>query len=404
MKKYSIIIVALLFPMMLQAQENSQWRGENRDGIYHETGLLKEWPTDGPELLWKHDGLGGSFASVAIANEKIYLTGQIDDKLILYVLDLKGQLLHKKEVGEEWTKNHVGTRCTVVVNEGKLYIGNSLGQMHCLDEATLKEIWKKDLLKDFDGKNIMWGMTESPLIVGEKIFLTPGGAQYNMVALNKNTGVLIWSSPGLGTASTYCSPLYIGDQSVPMIVTATHKDIIAFHADTGEKLWLYPQKNFHNIHPNTPIYSDGMIFSTTGYGGGAMLLRLKDGGKSAEQVWKNDEMDNQMGGAVKIDNHVYASGDNHRFWFCVDWKTGETKYKVRDLAPCNVISADGMLYCYSEAEGGIMALVKPNPEKFELAGKFKVKLGTGSHWAHPVIHQGVLYVRHGDTLMAYKIK
>jgi len=406
MKNY-LFVVALFIPVMLYAQKNSQWRGENRDGIYHETELLKVWPANGPQLLWKYEGLGGSYASVAIANGKIYLTGQTDDKLILYVLDLKGQLITKKEVGKEWTKSHVSTRCTVIVNDGKLYIGNSLGQMFCIDEDTLNEVWKKDLLRDFDGENIMWGMTESPLIVGEKIFLTPGGVKNNMVALNKNTGELIWSSPGLGSTSTYCSPMYIGDQSAPMIVTNIYQQVVAFNANTGDLLWSHPQMHqtpSRNIHPNTPIYSDGMIFTTTGYRGGAMMLRLKDGGKAVELVWKNTEMDNQIGGAVKIGDYVYASGDGHRYLFCVDWKTGKTMWKVRDLAPCNVIAADGMLYCYSEAEHGVMALVKPNPEKFEMTGKFKVALGTDRHWAHPVIHEGVLYIRHGDVLMAYKIK
>jgi outer membrane protein assembly factor BamB len=402
MKKY-LFIIALIFPVMLHAQKNSQWRGENRDGIYNETGLLKVWPAGGPQLLWKYDGLGDSVASVAIANGKIYLTGLVDDRLILYVLDLKGQLLKQKEVGKEWTTNHTGTRCTVVVNDGKLYIGNSLGQLFCLDEATLNEVWKKDMLRDFDGKNVMWGMVESPLIVGEKIFLTPGGAKNNMVALNKNTGALIWSSPGLGTTSSYCSPIYIGDQSAPMVVTAMFQEIVAFNANTGEVIWSHPQINQRNIHPNTPMYSDGMIFSITGYRGGAMLLRLKDGGKSVEQVWKNTEMDNQMGSAIKVGDYVYASGhEAGRFWFCVNWKTGETMYKVREFAQCNVIFADGMLYIYSD--NGTMNLVKPNPEKLELVSSFKVTMGTREHWAHPVIHEGVLYLRHGETLMAYKVK
>ena len=402
MSKY-LFIIAAFFPIMLHAQNNSQWRGENRNGVYNETGLLKEWTADGPELLWKYEELGEGFTSAAIANGNIYITGQTDDQLILYVLDLNGKLLKTKEVGKEWTTNHTGTRCTVCVNDGKLYIFNSLGQLHCLDEATLNQVWEKAVLTDFDGKNIRWGMTESPLIVGEKIFITPGGEKNNIVALNKNTGELIWSSSGEGTPSSYCSPQYIGDQSAPMVVTCSQAHIIAFNADTGEKLWSHVQKNNpYNIHPNIPVYSDGMIFSTTGYKGGAMLLRLKDGGKAVEQVWKNSEMDNQMGSAIRVGDYVYGSGHQNNYWFCLDWKTGETKYKIRELTPCNTVFADGMLYCYSEK--GEMGLVKPNPEKFEMVSKFDVKSGTGPHWAHPVIHQGVLYIRHGNTLMAYKIK
>ena len=434
MKKYLFIVIILLLAILYfaifagdthhhhpsklldqrsqarDASENSfnalnswQWRGANRNGMYNESGLLKVWPHEGPELLWHVEGLGEGHTSAAIANEKIYITGQTDDDLIIYALDLKGQLIVKKELGKEWDVNHTGTRCNIVVNDGKLYIFNSLGELRCIDEATLAEIWKIDVLNDFDGRNLKWGITESPLIVGDKIFITPGGVKHNMVALNKNTGALIWSSPGLGTPSAYCSPLYIGDFSVPMVVTCMMQDIIAFNANTGEVLWSHQQINDFNVHPNIPIYSDGMILSVTGYGVGARQLRLKNNGKAIELVWKNSEMDNLMGSAVRIGDCIYGSGQYNKNFFCVDWKTGETRYKVREIGECNVISADGMLYCYSE-KAGTMNLVKPNPNRFELVSSFTVPFGTAEHWAHPVIHQGVLYIRHGDALMAYKLK
>ena len=380
---------------------NSQWRGEYRDGVYNETGLLQEWAAEGPELLWFCEELGDGYTSPAIASQKIYITGLYADDLVLSVFDLNGKLLIRKVVGKEWNDSYPGARSTVNVNNGKLYIYNSLGHLHCLDEKTLNLIWKKDVINDFDGRNIMWGMTESPLIVGDKILITPGGRTYNMVALNKNTGELIWYSGGEGTTSSYCSPLYIGGYSFPIIVTNTEKHIIAINADTGEKLWSHPQTNSNNIHPNTPLYSDGMIFSTTGYGGGTIMLRLKDGGKSIEQVWNNN-VDNQIGGAVKIGDYIYTSGHRNRGFYCINWNTGAIKYKVNQISPSAVIAAGGMLYAYSDR--GEMALVKPNPDKFELVSSFKVTLGTNQHWAHPVIHDGVLYIRHGDVLMAYQVK
>lgn len=401
-KKY-FLIIAILLPSLLNAQKNWQWRGENRNGMYNETGLLKAWPADGPQLLWKFEGLGEGHTSVAIASGKIYLTGMHGDKLILYVFDMTGKLLTEKEVGKEWNTNWNGTRSSVCINDGKLYIFNALGTLFCLDEKTLNEVWKKDLLTELDGRNLQFGMTENPLIVGDKIFMTPGGVKNNMVALNKHTGALIWSSPGIGKPSSYCSPLYIGNQAVPMVVTCFENDILAFNAETGEMLWAHPQPSGNDINPNVPIYHDGLLFSATGYKGGAWLYQLKDGGKTAELLWHNTEMDNQMHGAIKVGDYIYASGhQGSRNWFCVDWKTGKTMYKVRDMAPCNVIFADGMLYCYSE--NGTMNLVKPNPDKFERVSSFKVTLGTAQHWAHPVIHQGILYLRHGNALMAYKVK
>jgi outer membrane protein assembly factor BamB len=267
---------------------------------------------------------------------------------------------------------------------------------------TLNTVWTKDLFTDFDGKNIPWGVSESPLIIGEKLLMTPGGAENNMVALNKKTGELIWSSPGEGTVSAYCSPQYISDQAVPMVVTSTYEYIIAWDVNTGEKLWSFPRTSKYNNHPNTPLYHNGMIFSTTGDGAPAVMLRLKNGGKDVELVWENPEVDTQMGGAVRIGNYIYASGHNNRYWFCVDWNTGETKDKDRTIAACNVISADGMLYCYSDK--GAMNLVKPNPDRFELVSSFGVTLGSGEHWAHTVIHDGGMYIRHGDALMAYQVR
>ena len=450
MKRYLFILTVLVSVMLfscrqtIQVEENSQWRGENRDGVYNDSGLLKVWPTDGPQLLWSYEGIGDGYTSVAVANGKVYVTGKSDDDdLVLFVLDTYGQLLNRKIVGKEWNGGFPGTRCSVLAHEGKLYIGNSLGQLFCLDESTLNEIWKKDGINDFDGRNIMFGVTENPLIAGDKIFMTPGGVNNNMVALNKNTGELIWSSAGTGTLSTYCSPLFIGDQSVPMVVTymaaeqqelgpggpwpggagrpepesggpevpgqgqvpaarpMQENKLVAFNANTGEMIWSHVQPSGNTINPNTPIYSDGLIFSSTGYGGGSWLIRLIDGGKAVEQVWHNPA-DNQHHGTVKIGDYVYTTAQNNRGFHCIDWKTGETKYRETNHAQGAIIYADGMLYCYDD-RGGV-SLIRPNPEKFDLVSKFNVTLGTQEHWAHPVIHQGVLYIRHGDALMAYNVK
>lgn len=385
----------------LQSAQNSQWRGENRDGVYSESGLLKVWPEEGPELLWAYEGLGAGFTSAAIANEKLYITGLIEDSLVLYVFNLNGELLNKKELTKEESERWPGPRSTINVNDGRLYIYNAFGELICLDENTFDEVWKKEIHIEFEGKDTEWGYTESPLIVGDVLFITPGGEQNNMVALNKNTGALIWTSQGEGTISAYCSPQYIDNQSIPIVVTSFGDYIVGFNAETGEKLWSHPQSHEYNIHPNTMLYHNDMVLSTAGYRVGSVMLRMTDGGKTIEEVWRN-EVDNQMGGVVKVGNYIYASGHQNRNWFCVDWNTGEIKYRVMDMAPCNVIYADSMLYCYSER--GEVYLVKPNPEELEIVSRFKVTLGTEQHWAHPVIDDGVLYIRHGDALMAYKVK
>jgi outer membrane protein assembly factor BamB len=223
-----------------------------------------------------------------------------------------------------------------------------------------------------------------------------------VVALNKNTGALIWSCEGEGDLSAYCSPLYIGDQQTPLVVTMTADHILGIDIASGKKLWSFENKNKWSVHANTPIYSDNMILFTSGYGKGSMMFRLKDGGRSIEKVWELADIDNRIGAMVKVGNYVYGSGDANKFWFCVDWNTGEIKYKDKTLANGVIIAADNMLYCYSDK--GEMALVKPTSEKFDMVSQFPITLGTDSHWAHPVLYKGVMYVRHGNTLMAYRIK
>jgi outer membrane protein assembly factor BamB len=385
---------------LLTAQDVIQWRG-NRTGIYPETGLLKSWPADGPQMLWHYDGLGEGHSSVAVSSGKLYVTGMTGGKGYVYVLDTNGKLLNKKEYGNEWDESYNGTRGTITANEGKLYLISGKGDIVCLNEADLNIVWKKNILSDFGSKNIQWGICESPLIVDEKLIVSPGGETHNIIALNKLTGELIWSCPGEGDLSAYCSPLYVGDRQVPQVVTMMAKHIVGVDVKTGQKLWSYEQVNRTNVHPNIPVYGDNMLLCTSGYGKGSVMLRFTDGGRNVQKVWDSSQLDSRIGAMVKVGDYAYGSGDMNRFWFCVDWKTGEQKYKENKLPIGNVITADGMLYCYSDR--GDMALVKATPDGFDPVSKFHVTLGTDQHWAHPVIYKGVLYIRHGNTLMAYKI-
>lgn len=398
-----VLIVCLSFiALSLSAQDNIQWRGTDRTGIYQEAGLLKSWPANGPTLLWHYDGLGEGHSSVAVGSDKLYITGLTDGKGHIFVFDLNGKLLNKKEYGPEWVESYNGPRGTLTLNDGKIYLISGLGHIYCFDQQSLNLLWQKNLLQEYKAGNITWGINEAPLIVGDKVIATPGGKQHNMVALNKNTGQLIWSSPGKGDLSAYCSPLYIGDQEVPLIVTMTANHIIGVNADTGKLLWSHENKNRHSIHANTPVYGDNMVLFTSGYGRGSTMLRLTNGGRSVEQAWYAKELDNRIGAMVKVGDYVYGSGDSSRFWFCVDWKTGDIKWKERGLAMGNIIANDDMLYMYTDR--GNMILARATPEKLDIVSRYPITMGTEQHWAHPVLYKGVMYVRHGNTLIAYKVR
>lgn len=399
--KIVLILSVLLMSVFANAQTNIQWRGTDRSGIYHETGLAEKWPAEGPTLKWHFDGLGDGHSSVAIDSDKIYVTGMKNAKGILYVLDLNGKLVNQKEYGQEWSESYPGTRSTVTINDRKIYLISSMGDLLCFDQENLDIIWQKNILNTFDAKNIGFGLNEAALIIDNMVIATPGGVNNNIVALDKETGDLIWTSAGAGESSAYCSPLYIADQQVPQIVTLTASHILGVDVKTGKTLWTYSTPTKYSIQANTPVYGNGMILSSCSEGQGTVMLRLVNGGRGIEEVWKQNQLDNKMGGLVKIGNYVYGSGDKKRSWYCLDWNTGEIKYQ-QPGGPGNIIANNNMLYCYNEQ--GEVILAKATPEKFDEVSRFKVTMGTAQHWAHTVIYKGVLYIRHGDTLMAYNIK
>ena len=396
------IILTICLPIFSHAQVVHSWRGPDRDGKYHESGLMKQWPEGGPTMLWAFQDLGKGFSSAAVANGNIYITGVEGDIGYVYELSMQGALLRKFPYGEEMVASYPGSRSTPVIAGNHLYIATGVGNLLCIDLTTGQKEWSRDLFNDFDGENIRWGLTENLIIDGDKIYCSPGGKKNNVVALNRFNGRLIWSSEGKGELSAYNSPLLIDHNGRRILVTMLQKYILGLDPATGKLLWSYPFTNRHDIHPNTPIYHNGSLYCFSGYGNGGVKLRLSADGSSVQKVWFNSELDNQMGGAILHNNYIYGSGHNNREWFCLDWNTGEAVHSSREIAAGTVIFADGMLYVYSQR--GELALIEPLPGSFRVVSKTSIELGSDQHWAHLVINDGVLYVRRGNALMAYNIK
>ena len=402
-KRAFIIGVSLIFiSTILTAQTPTKWRGENSNGIYNETGLLKEWPATGPEMLWHFDGLGEGHSSPTFANDLIYVSTMIDSTGYIYALSQGGKLKWKVPYGLEFFNSYPGARTSPVIVGDLLYIYSGKGLLTCMSAIDGEVKWTKDSFEDFDGKNIRWGVTETVAVNGDLVYITPGGVENNVVALNRFSGDLVWSSKGKGELSAYCSPILIDLPTRKLLVTMTADHILGLDADTGNMLWAYPQTNRWQVHANTPVFYDGGLFCFSGYGQGGVRLDLSADGTSVEKAWFKTELDSRMGGIVVVDGYLYGSGDKAREWRCVDWKTGEEKYVSKEIGKGVVIYADGMLYCYSDK--GELALVEVTTEEFKLISKIKIEMGTAQHWAHPVINKGRLFVRHGDVLMAYKIK
>jgi outer membrane protein assembly factor BamB len=400
----TIILLSILLSgtSIVWAQTPTIWRGSNGNGVYNETGLLKKWPAAGPEIAWHFDQLGVGHSSPAVANGLIYVSGMEETTGNIYVFTPDGKLKWKAPYGPEFSESYPGTRSTPVIAGTLLYIYSGLGVLTCMDATNGTIKWKKDVLKDFEGENLRWGVTETVVVDGGLVYVTPGGKKNNVVALNRNNGDLIWSSPGKGELSAYCTPLLINLPARKLLVTLTAEYIIGLDASTGKMLWSHPHTNRYQVHANTPIYAEGGLFCFSGYGQGGVKLELSADGSTVTKAWFSDKLDSRMGGMVLVNGFLYGSGDNNREWRCLDWKTGAEKYADKTIGKGVVIYADGMLYCYSEK--GELALVETNPAGFKLVSQTKVELGSEQHWSHPVIDSGRLYLRHGNVLIAYKIK
>ncbi len=400
-----VILIAILITLFSTtgalSQKPTAWRG-GTNGNYPDKGLLKAWPQNGPDILWVAEGLGDGHSSPVFANGKIFVSTMIDTTGFIIILDLKGKELKRYPYGTEFFESYPGARSTPVIVGDWLYIYSGLGTIYAFDaeKGTLR--WKRNMTKEADGENIKWGVTETLVVDGDKIYCTPGGKKFNIVALNRLDGTFVWNSPGVGDLSAYCTPQLIDLGNKKILVTMMANHIVGVDASTGKTLWSHEQPNQWSVHANTPIYANEMIFCTSGYGQGTVALSLSPDGNSVSKAWFNPKFDSRMGGAVYIDGYLYSSGDKNREWRCLDAKTGAEKWASVEIGKGDIISADGLLFLYSEK--GELALAEANPNAFKLLSQAKVEKGSAQHWAHPVINDGTLYVRHGNALIAYKIK
>jgi outer membrane protein assembly factor BamB len=409
MKTIKLIVIALLAVQCSSTvqhtslpDEFSQWRGPDRDGVYPDENLLEMWPENGPDIIWEFDALGIGYASVAATGNKIFTAGTIDSITHLYAFNHSGELLWKTELGREWTKTFPGIRSTPLIYGDKGYLVNGLGELFCFDTESGAIAWKKHLLEEFHAPNIQHGINENLLIDGEKLFCTPGGPDSNIVALDRNTGDIVWISKGAGEPSAYCSPKLIEVGGQKFIITMTSKSLVSVNADNGEVAWIKPLEGVeYGIHAQTPIYRDGHLFVQDGYEIGCFMLRLNDDGYGYEEVWKNKLLDETNGHAVVLGNRIFGSAETKKQFVCLDWDTGEVLYRTKEISEGTVIAADGMLYCCTYA--GELSLVMPGDTAFQIVSQMVLPGDDKEHIAHPVIHDGRLYIRHRGLLRVYDL-
>lgn len=388
--------------------EIAEFRGPERTGIYNESNLLKEWPENGPELIWKYEGLGKGYAAPVVFNDKIFVNGEQDSTSFLFAFDLKGQLLWKtsngKEfMGEGFSSTYPGSRSTPTVVNDLVYATSGMGRIACFETATGKELWAVNIVEDFGSEVPYFGYAESVIVDDEKVYSFVGDDKNNMVALNRFTGETVWSSEALKDTFSYCSPVLVNLTERSVIVTHSRHHIYAVDCSNGEVLGTYFWEGYEydGEHCNPPVYADGSIYfiGNDEKGKGAIKLELGENGESLKEVWFNNKIMNNFNGYVKADNHLFTTVKGNWLKALAD-ESGEVTDSVK-VATGSMISADNMFFCYGM--NGDMNLVQYKENEFKVTGNFKIREGDGQHFSHPVIKNGILYIRHGNTLVAYKI-
>ena len=406
MRTIYILLFALIIASCTNKQEIAQWRGVNRDGMFSDKNLLKSWPDNGPKLLWAYEEAGDGYGSVAVTSDKIFLNGVIDSTSYLIALNPNGKLIWKSPngpgyVGEGFTASFPGSRSTPTIIDDLVYASSGMGRVACYDAETGQEKWAVDMLNDLHGVLADFGYGESLLIDDNKVFCYPGGKDHNMVALDRFTGEIIWSSDALLDTAAHCSPIVVNLPGRKVLVNFSIHDMIGLDAETGELLWTNKQeKRKYNELSLTPIFRDGYLYYVQGDGNGAVKLKIADNGASITEIWRNYIDRNSMNGFLIVGDKLYSMSNKNEL-NVLDIETGvkTDSLKLRNGA---IIYADNMIYCYSD--NGEVHLLDITKSPIEETGTLKIEKGTRHHFARPVIGNGVLYIRHGNALMAYNLK
>ena len=379
-----------------------QWRGPNRDGISSESGLLTEWPAEGPPLVWKINNAAQGYSSLAVSQGRIFTQGARGDQEFVMAFDERtGKLLWQTACGRRFgNRRGDGPRGTPTVDGDRLYALGANGDLTCLEVSTGRKVWAINLLEKFNASNINWGISESPLVLGDRVLVNAGGRQSSIVALNKKDGSLIWKSQS--DEAGYSSAILLEYGGVAQAIFFTGIRALGVNVRDGRLLWEYRSVSNRTANIATPIVRGNRVFLSSDYGTGCALLELKPNGNgfTAEEVYFNRNMKNHHSSSVLVGDTLY--GFSSSILTALRFDTGEVRWRDRSVGKGSLVYADGHLYCFSE--NGVVGLVEANPEGYREKGRFSIRQGSLPTWSHPVVVGGRLYIRDQDNLYCFDVR
>ncbi len=410
MNRFGFVFFSVVLSCTLSvsnAEDWPEWRGADRTDVCRETGLLKSWPEGGPQRLWMFENAGVGYSGFSVVENRLFTMGTRDDQTILLAIDATtGKELWVTPMGEV-LKNGWGNgpRATPTVRDGMVYAMSGPGVLVCAKAENGEVVWQRTM-EEFGGVEPKWGYSESVLVDGDRVVCTPGGNVGMAIALNRNSGELIWQTDPLSGQPHYSSFIKVEHDGKPQYIQLARKFAFGLDPETGDVLWESDWDGRVAVIP-TPIYRDGNVYLTSGYGVGCKLIKLD--GNSPSDVYVNKVMKNHHGGVVLFGDYLYGHSDGTG-WVCQSFQSGEMKWQEKDVLDKGAMAiADGMLYCVGEKSGDVV-LAAASPDGWSEKGRFtlspqtKIRKDRGRIWTHPVISGGKLYLRDQDLIYCYDVK
>jgi outer membrane protein assembly factor BamB len=379
-----------------------QWRGPNRDGLSLETGLLSSWPAGGPPIVWKATALGAGYSTVTVDDARIFTLGAAKDIEYLVALDAQtGKELWRTRIGRRYENNRGdGPRGAPTVDGARVYALGGNGDLACVEAETGKVVWHVNLLSRFSAGNIGWGISESPLVLSDRVLVNAGGRGGSLVALGKKDGATLWATES--DEAGYSSAVVADIGGVRQAVFFTGERVLGVRVDTGSLLWSYRRVSNRTANVATPIVRGNFVFVSSDYGTGCALLEIQGDatGMTAREVYFHRDMKNHHASSVLVDDTLF--GFSSSILTALDFTTGEVLWRDRSVGKGSLVVADGRLYLFGE--NGVAGLAEATRAAYRERGRFELKTSGSPTWSHPVVANAKLYLRDQDTLYCYDVK